>query len=146
MPFEDVPDLVATRRVPLVKGQAYVQQDQVCRLQLHLCSHSLTVEALDDPCCEARAMPVPCALGHDACCAPTAGCAAQSPSDVCSSQVGSLLVRHLRALVACGVALSARKWPRTPPPLRLAVWRPLVESLATRCRCCCLAALHSHSA
>jgi hypothetical protein len=35
VPFEDVPDLVATRRVLLVKGQAYVQQDQVCRLHSH---------------------------------------------------------------------------------------------------------------
>ena len=33
VPFEDVPDLVATRRVLLVKGQAYVQQDQVGHLQ-----------------------------------------------------------------------------------------------------------------
>lgn len=29
VPFEDVPDLVAKRKVLLVKGQAYVQQDQV---------------------------------------------------------------------------------------------------------------------
>ena len=49
-----------------------------------------------------------------------------------SSQVGSLLVRHFRASVARGLALSARKWATHTAAAEAGRLAPVVESLATR--------------
>jgi hypothetical protein len=65
----------------------------------------------------------------------------QSQMNCCSSQVGSLLVRHFRASVARGLALSARKWASHTAAAEAGRLAPVVESLATRCCTTVFAAL-----
>lgn len=66
-------------------------------------------------------------------------CAARSQLDSTPVlQVGSLLVRHFRASVARGLALSARKWASHTAAAEAGRLAPVVESLATRCRAAAL--------
>ena len=129
VPFEMVSDLVATRRVLLRGGLAYVGKDQIASL-VRICCKAPSASSRHHDCLCIAEQAAPSAYAgravRDRKAAGPTGCGA------CPRQV----VGHFRAGLSKGLAVTARRWASHICHAEGDRLAPVVESLSSRCWLC----------